>query len=382
MSLRIHVLTSLSVSVLLAIDASAQVTRADYERAMGLRDKYQYLTVNVPEPATWVEKTSRFYYRKSVKGGHEFVMVDAETRKKQPAFDHERLAAALAKETGETYTRLRLPFSEFTFVDGERIIELMAERVRWRCDLSKYTCTRTGPPAGFAGRRGLGGPVRDSEAIREDKPKKSPDGKWEAIVHNFNLGIRPAGAPNDKKLRMISADGSEGNYYDLGSVVWSPDSTRLAAYRVRPGYKRLVHYVESSPEDQLQPKHATFQYTKPGDALDLEQPVILQLSGTGQTGVSQIQVPNDLFPNPFDLTPIVWRKDGRAITFEYNQRGHQVYRVIEADAATGKARAIVSEEPKTFFYYNLANHSRAGGKRFRQDVGDGKEIVWMSERDG
>jgi hypothetical protein len=48
MSLRIHVLTSLSVSVLLAIDASAQVTRADYERAMGLRDKYQYLTVNVP----------------------------------------------------------------------------------------------------------------------------------------------------------------------------------------------------------------------------------------------------------------------------------------------------------------------------------------------
>ncbi|MCX6374905.1 MAG: prolyl oligopeptidase family serine peptidase, partial [Armatimonadetes bacterium] len=39
-----------------------------------------------------------------------------------------------------------------------------------------------------------------------------------------------------------------------------------------------------------------------------------------------------------------------------------------------KARAIISEEPKTFFSYS--------GKKFRYDVADGKEIVWMSERDG
>jgi len=29
------------------------------------------------------------------------------------------------------------------------------------------------------------------------------------------------------------------------------DSKKLAAYRVVPGYRRLVHYIESSPEDQL-----------------------------------------------------------------------------------------------------------------------------------
>ena len=61
----------------------------------------------------------------------------------------------------------------------------------------------------------------------------------------------------------------------------------------RPGYRRDVHYVESSPEDQLQPKHSTLIYAKPGDLLDLEQPVLF-IVATKQ----QIVVDNALFPNP------------------------------------------------------------------------------------
>ena len=71
------------------------------------------------------------------------------------------------------------------------------------------------------------------------------------------------------------------------------------------------------------------------------------------------------------------------MTFEYNQRGHQVFRVIEADAATGKARAVISEEPKTFFNYRTANGNLAdSGKKYRFDLNDGQEVIWMSERDG
>ena len=51
-----------------------------------------------------------------------------------------------------------------------------------------------------------------------------------------------------------------------------------------------------------------------------------------------------------------------------------MFRVIEANAATGAARAVISEEPKTFFTYS--------GKKYRHDVADGREVVWMSERDG
>jgi hypothetical protein len=85
-------------------------------------------------------------------------------------------------------------------------------------------------------------------------------------------------------------------------------------------------------------------------------------------------VDNALFPNAYDNSRLQWRRDSSAFTFDYNERGHQVFRIIEVDAATGRARAVVSEEAKTFFNYS--------GKRFRHDVDDGKEVIWMSERDG
>ncbi len=155
---------------------------------------------------------------------------------------------------------------------------------------------------------------------------------------------------------MLSTDGSEANCYELDTIAWAPDSKKLAAYRVKPGYRRLVHYVESSPEDQLQPKHSTRFYAKPGDVLDLEQPVIFGVDdktarGRRQRAVSRIPT---ISPGSSGA------RTARALTFEYNQRGHQVFRVIEVNAATGAARAVISEEPKTFFTYS--------GKKYRHDV--------------
>src|SRR3954467_6119530 len=92
----------------------------------------------------------------------------------------------------------------------------------------------------------------------------------------------------------------------------------------------------------------------------------------------EIRIDNALFPNPYNLTPPVWWKDSRAFTFEYNQRGHQVYRVIEVDARTAQARSLISEENKTFIYYNPLAEGLSGGRRYRHDVNDGREIIWAS----
>jgi dipeptidyl aminopeptidase/acylaminoacyl peptidase len=93
-------------------------------------------------------------------------------------------------------------------------------------------------------------------------------------------------------------------------------------------------------------------------------------------------VDNSLFPNAYQISQAVWRKDSRAFTFEYNQRGHQVYRVLEVDAGTGKARAVISEEVNTFFAYRPVAGSTDTGKNWRFDIDDGREVLWMSERDG
>jgi len=358
--------------------ASAQGTVADYQRAITLRDRYQGLAVDVPEQVQWVRNTSRFWYRKSVPGGSTFVLVDADAQTRGPAFDHAKLADSLSTAMGGKYTAVTLPFTTFSFVDDDRAIEFTpgtgnqtpqpsARAVTWRCALDSYTC-RQSQPGGRGGRGGgsLAGPVRAPFDVNGAEPSKSPDGKLEALVHNYNLAIRPVGT---RTLTWLTTDGSEGNYYDPDSLTWSPDSSRIAIYKVAPGHRRYIHYVESSPEDQLQPHDSTMQYAKPGDVLDAERPAIISV-----TDKAVRVIDNTLFPNAYDLTRLQWRKNSAAVTFEYNQRGHQVYRIIEIDAATGTARAVVNEAARTFFCYS--------GKKYRRDIADGKEVIWMSERDG
>lgn len=347
----------------------AQGTLADYQRAEEVRERFDVLgvTSDVGRP-TWIGQTSHFWYRTSVLGGDEFVWVDAETQEKRPAFDHQRLAKALSAMTDTSYTALTLPFREIEFLNGERALAVSFEGMRYTCDLSSYMCEGERE----ADRRGgwtWGSFPPEPEA--ESEPIASPDKRYEAQVRNYNVYVRNA---ETGEMTPLSTDGNEGNYYAPRTIEWSPDSRRIAAYRVKPGYRRAVHYIESSPEDQLQPKHSTRFYAKPGDVLDLEQPVLFDVERK-----RQIIIDNALFPNPYGLSALEWWEDGRAFTFEYNQRGHEVYRVIEVDAETGQARALISEEPETFFYYR---HSSEQGKKFRYDVDDGEEVIWMSERDG
>ena len=379
--------TLLAVFLLIAATrpAAAQGTQADYDRALGLRKQYEALVGNAAETPRWIGRTHKVYYRRTVKGGHDFILADADAKTKGPAFDHAKIAASLSTAAGKTYGPLDLPFNAFEFVDNDRAIQFVAESATWRCDLAASGCRKATPAeaqqggggrggrgggAGAAGGRG-GAPADGTPAVRT-----SPDGTKEALIWNYNLTVRDAATKKNEVA--LSTDGSEGNAYEFGSIAWSPDSKKIAANRVRPGYRREVHYVESSPADQLQPKHTINVYAKPGDALALPQPVIFDLASR-----TQLAVDNTLFPNPYDLSRFQWRKDSRAVTFEYNQRGHQVFRVIEADAATGKARAVISEEAKTFFNYRTANGNLAdSGKKYRYDLEDGKDVIWMSERDG
>jgi dipeptidyl aminopeptidase/acylaminoacyl peptidase len=364
--------------------AAAQGTIADYQRAASLRDRYRGLARGVTDQVRWIYDTHKLVYRRTVAGGFEFVMADGDRLTRTPAFDHAKLAGGLSTALKRKVDPLDLPFTEFTFNKELTTIEFQVTEpsstppprpggppAPWRCSLASYTCAQESGSGGRGGRAGRGGgglagPVRPELDINGAEAKLSPDGKREALIRNYNVAIRAVGS---REVVMLSTDGSEGGYYDPESLAWSSDSTRLAVYKIRPGQRRYVHYVQSSPEDQLQPKHSVLQYAKPGDVLDVERPVLFHVETKARTVVD-----NALFPDAYDMSRLDWRLDSSAVTFEYNQRGHQVFRVISIDAASGTARAVVTEESKTFFCYS--------GKKFRHDLGDGKEIVWMSERDG
>ena len=446
-------IVSLPVSIL------AQGTLGDYQRAQDLRTKARGLVVDEPGAVSWIGESDHFWYPRSVKGGFEFVLVDAATSSKKLAFDHDKLAAAISVAAEKKYTGLALPFAPasggrggrgpaggppqtapLTFIDNERSIQFGTGGFLYQCALSTYTCTRGAaiPTNGPGGRgaapeddsqlnpEGPGGdpldgleyqppaPQQDSATRVSERTAQHPcaeraqnrapraadsgprgvgfvfsgqrpfepaevcasfDGKWQALIENYNVFIRQADTAEPPI--PLSTDGSEGNYYTFRTIAWSPDSKKLVAYRTRPGHDRNVFYIESSPSDQIQPKHMSISYRKPGDALDIAAPVLFDVAAK-----KEIEIDRALFPNPYNITPPVWWKDGRGFTFEYNQRGHQVYRVIEINAQNGSARTLIDEQSKTFIYYNQLGPGLSGGRRFRHDVNDGEEIIWASERDG
>ena len=385
--------------------------RADYERSNTFNTRIANKMFDVAEAPNWVEGSQKFWYRKSVRGANafQFVLVDPATASKAPAFDHARLATAMSAAAGGTYTATTLPFATFTYADNMQAIEFALAPAgggagrgggggggraggapaagappaqRFRCTLTDYACTRQqAAPAGQGaqgrgGRQGGQGAGPQGGPDQLPPPRPSPDGKSEAFIQNYNIYVRAVGGRPDQAT-ALSFDGSEGNAYTNTSIQWAPDSRKIAAFRRRPGYNRLVTYVRSSPEDQFQPNTFTRSYRKPGDVVDFDQPVLFDVASKKQTIID-----GALFPNPYSNGRIEWKRDSSAFSFEYNQRGHQVYRVIEVDATSGRARTVIDEQSKTFIYYNRQADSLSSGRTYRWDSPDGREIVWMSQRDG
>ncbi len=373
------------VALATSLTLHAQLTPADYDRALSLRDKYKSLVLHMPSDVQWIEDTHQFTYRRSINGGDEFLLVDAEKQTQQPAFDHARLAEALTKALGQAIKPNALPLGHVRFVDKGTALTFFRDHQEWRCDLAAYVCTHKDQHNDADDDDG----GYDSTQPAENGAAHavaSPDGNWLAFVENYNVVLRPAhpdSLPTDPhsgaaQTVILSEDGSEGNYYAVSTLAWSPDSKHLAIYRVRPGYRREVHYIESSPADQLQPKSSTMVYPKAGDVLSLYKPVLFDV----QTH-RELPIDNSLFPNPYEILPIAWWKDSRAFTFEYNQRGHQIYRLIEVNANDGAARTLIEEKSDTFINYEpLTSDQFDHGKYYRHDLDDGKNILWASERDG
>ncbi len=303
---RFVLVQALAVSVTLALPSvtTAQTTRADYARAEKLRATYEGSAVDIAGPATAIGRTHRLWYRKTVRGDEQFVIVDADTQQRQPAFDHDKIAASLSTATGNSYKATALPFNTLAFTPDGSAFTVNAAGSSYRCTVADSSCRKSeaAPRAGA----GFGVDRRPGEG-----PRVSPDGKWEALINNFNVAVRQIGTHT---LTRLSTDGSEGNAYEMSSIAWSPDSNKIAAYRVKPGYRRHVHYVESSPEDQLQPKYSSIVYAKPGDVLDVDQPVLFLLDSK-----RQIVVDNALFLNAYAMSGLAWRNDSRAFSFEYHR---------------------------------------------------------------
>ena len=193
----------------------------------------------------------------------------------------------------------------------------------------------------------------------------SPDDRWQARIVEHNVTLRDRESDEEFKL---TSDGTEEDAYQ-GRIYWSPDSRKLVVYQRRRGDNRQVQFVESSPRNQLQPKLHSFTYDKPGDRIDQSRPRLFDVEKK-----ERIDVVDELFSNPWRIDNLRWDADSSRFSFLYNQRGHQVLRVLAVDSDTGKAKAIVDDVADSFVCYSSKSYFRR--------LEETNEIIWMSERDG
>ncbi len=203
----------------------------------------------------------------------------------------------------------------------------------------------------------------DMESPRAKEGDTAPDGQRTAFIRDHNLYVRT----KDGQEKALTTNGTAADHYD-GPFFWSPDSTRLAAMRFRPIEERKVTAVRSSPTDQLQPKVETWNYAKPGDPLPYRRPRLFDvIAGT------KFSPDESLFATPFDIGDYHWAPDSSAFHCLYNQRGHQLLRIIALDR-DGKTRALFDEKADTFVDYSQ--------KTFLYWLDAPGEFLWMSERSG
>ena len=310
-----------------AESAASQVTRADYERA----DTILKCSDRVYSPAIhpeWIDSSHYFWYKNHEKEGDFYYLVNAESGKKQRAADKKGLAAFFSKKQKK--------LAESLLKEEEKRPD------RWR---------------------------RREEA---PVPVVSPDKKWEAYVKDNNLYLSPVRDEKEKDKPKeeiaLTMDGTANLRYDGWSIIWSPDSRKLATVKVRDVQERRIPLIESSPSSQKQPILQWRDYAKPGDVLPVYLPVLFDVEARKQMALNVTP-----YENQFYLNLTGWREDSRAFTFEFNQRGHQRYVIGEVSAADGSIRHLVDEQTKTFIYYY---------NNYRYDLDDGKELLWISERDG
>ncbi len=322
----------------------------------------------------WTGDDGRFWYTVDTATGRRFIFVDPAAGLREPAFDHERLAAALAAASGQDVDAAALPFAAIEPSDGA--VEFDAFDARWRCSLDTYVCEKAEP-------RVAGGFLDVT----------SPDGKQAVFLRGHDLCVR---SNEDGRERVLTTDGEADHAYGTSpfsptvllnkvgiphlppALAWSPDSTRVLTHRTDMREVRTTHLVEAMPDDGGAPRLLTQRYAFPGDErIPLGRFVILDVA-TGEA------VPARTEPEPIPLmSPITtkwawWAEDGSAVYYLSQSRNVHTLSLHRFDAVTGEVSTVLTESGET----RVEPHQLMAHAPTVRVLSGGDEVLWYSQRDG
>ncbi len=351
---------------------------ADYARAE------QFIPVNavasmfnVSVDPHWIPGTQSFWYLKMGRNGEEFMLVDVQNRTKMPAFNHTLLARSLSSAVDKQIDPAHLPFSEIIVHQGRDGIGFSSFNRTMQFDLSSGLINEV--PAGLEAGPG--------ESL-------SPNGRFAAFVRDHNLWIRET---KTGKKYPLTTNGSRDYAYAERSetvshpvsqarlngtpkpyAVWSPDSSRIATFRVDQRNVTELHLLQYVPDNNSRPNLWTYRFAMPNDEyVPMYEPILLDVLLKKVIPVSSRAQPEVSLMDTEDDVLQWWRDDGQVLYMLYAERGEKGLQLLKTNPDNGRTEEILAERGSTYVEANLDYASLPNAKILKNG-----DVVWFSEKDG
>ena len=361
----------LSLTVVLAclanitFSANAQTLNVEkYKKAeqklAKFTDKLVTGTVDYP---SW-SNSDQLLYRSHTEQGEQFFILNAKTKQKKLAFDHQKLATALARITEKEVNQKNLPFKSFEIVSKNKI-SLKVKGKAYQCNIESYLCKLTKNAA------------KKNELV-------APNGEQAVFIREHNLWLRNL---NDNSEKQLTTDGIENFGYATNNagwvrgkkpvVKWSPDSKKLTTFKHDGRNVGEMGIVSTAVGH---PKIDVWKYPLPGDenifkihrvVIDVEQAKVTPLAMPADDHRSTIT--DHVAGRDGSLLDVDWSADSSHFAFVSSTRDHKTATLKMADATTGKVRTILSEVEESFF------ESGVSGISWKY-LDKSNEIIWFSQR--
>ena len=386
--------------------------RVDYSKADLIRTSGAFV-LNVSVNPTWFQDSTRFWYRSASPRGETVVyVVDPAKRLRTPLFDNVRLATAMSLAGDTIFDPAKIP-PGFRLTEDEKALRWTIGKRRFECALGSYACTVT-------------------DTAKVEKPDTptwavlSPDKRWEAFVHNYNIYVRRAGllehrrTPPDTSAAgraggagtgaaggagrgaaradsltlpdssiQLTTDGIAEWAYGIGSpstlpperptrqrpqLIWSPDSKKLAVIRIdERGVRKYPLYSST----RNQPRYVLYPYAATGDSLLIRYDThVLDIEAKSNVHVDSIKPPT-IVHGMSGLAALRWSKKSDKLYLLDALRGAKRVTMLVTDLKSGKTTPITRDSMATF-----VELVHGGGSGNWEIATNGDDIFFPSQKDG
>ena len=363
----------LCISFLIAscktIEKQKEFSDSEYEAAAALMDRSLYdLVYNQVSETNFID-TNRFIYETNHKEGKKYFLVDATSKTKKEAFDHQKLAEILSKEFGKEIKATDLPIDHVSLSEDLKTIKFTSARQQYSFNLDNNALTKVASEAKNIAR---------NEHV-------SPNGKLAAYIDNFNLWVRDL---ETNKKTQLTFDGIEDYGYatnnagwtksDGAVLKWSPNSDKIATFQQDA---RGVGMMYLTTTNVGHPSLEAWKHPLPGDKIIFTiERVIIHLGNTPKT--VRLKMEKDFQRGSTtdhiadwnnELLDAQWNKEGTKFAFVSGSRDHKIAHLQIADANSGVVESIHTEKVATYY------ESGVDAENWKV-LFDSNEFIWYSEK--